>query len=127
MCLCHEAMQTSEFCLPNLNISPKAACMPCRQRVSCAAVEERTQQERTSLIPETLRELAEDREQQALVQRLQQEGQASLSREERRKRQRSLDSIGAPPFQSVLKVSPTIQQPPVLVCSFCWCIAHQAI
>ncbi|EIE21430.1 Fe-S oxidoreductase [Coccomyxa subellipsoidea C-169] len=77
--------------------------MPCRQRVSCAAVEERTQQGRTSLIPETLRELAEDREQQALVQRLQQEGQASLSREERRKRQRSLDSIGAPPFQSVLK------------------------
>ncbi|CAL8469655.1 g9196 [Coccomyxa elongata] len=62
-----------------------------------------TVEQRTSLIPETLRELSEDKEQQALVQRLQQEGQAHLSKEERRKRQRSLDSIGAPPFPSVLK------------------------
>lgn len=62
-------------------------------------------EQRTSLIPETLRELSEDKEQQALVQRLQQEGQARLSKEERRKRQRSLDSIGAPPFPSVLKAS----------------------
>lgn len=68
-------------------------------------MEEQRSQGRTSLIPETLKELSDDREQQALVQRLQQEGQASLSREERRKRQRSLDSIGAPPFQSVLRVS----------------------
>ena len=72
--------------------------------MSCAVVDEKVQQGRTSLIPETLRELSEDREQQALVERLQQEGQASLSKEERRKRQRSLDSIGAPPFQSVLRV-----------------------
>ncbi|BDA44657.1 hypothetical protein COCOBI_06-1350 [Coccomyxa sp. Obi] len=71
-----------------------------RQRPTRAIVEQRT-----SFIPETLRELSEDKEQQTLVQRLQQEGQARLSKEERRKRQRSLDSIGAPPFPSVLKAS----------------------
>ncbi len=60
-------------------------------------------EERTSLIPETLQELSLDKEQQALNERLQVEGQAVLSKEERRRRQRSLDSIGAPSFQQILK------------------------
>ena len=60
-------------------------------------------EERTSLIPETLQELLQDKEQQALNERLQVEGQAALSKEERRKRQRSLESIGAPSFQQILK------------------------
>lgn len=38
--------------------------------------------------------------------RLQQEGQAELSKEERRKRQRYLESIGAPSFQHMLKAGP---------------------
>ena len=60
-------------------------------------------EERTSLIPETLQELLQDKEQQALNERLQVEGQAALSKEERRKRQRSLESIGAPSFQQILQ------------------------
>ena len=71
--------------------------------------EQRQQDARTSLIPETLRGLEQDTEQQALAQRLQEEGQAALSREERRKRQRSLDTIGAPSFSAVLRV--TVVQP----------------
>jgi hypothetical protein len=59
---------------------------------------------RTSLIPETLRELSSDQELQEVAQRVQERGQKELSREERRKRQRSLDELGAPPFQSVLQV-----------------------
>jgi hypothetical protein len=70
-----------------------------------AAAKEGTQAlERTSLVPQTLRELSEDSNQQALMQRLQRDGQAALTKEERRKRQRSLDGIGAPSFPAVLKV-----------------------
>lgn len=69
-------------------------------RVSCRST---AAEERTSLIPETLQELSLDKEQQALNERLQVEGQAALSKEERRRRQRSLDSIGAPSFQHILK------------------------
>lgn len=72
-----------------------------RSRVLCRFT---AAEERTSLIPETLHELLQDSEQQTLNERLQVEGQAALSREERRKRQRSLDSIGAPSFQHILKV-----------------------
>ena len=59
---------------------------------------------RTSLVPDTLRELSSDPELQELSQRVRERGQKELSREEKRKRQRSLDELGAPPFQSVLQV-----------------------
>ena len=73
----------------------------CVRRIICKST---AAEERTSLIPEPLQELLNDREQQELNERLQVEGQAALSREERRKRQRSLESIGAPSFQHILKV-----------------------
>lgn len=57
-----------------------------------------------SLIPLTLDELESDEELQALYARVQQEGQAALTREEAQRRQRSLDAIGAPPFGEALQV-----------------------
>lgn len=51
---------------------------------------------RTSLIPETLDELRS-------LQPVQQQTNAQQAREERRKRQRSLDSLGAPSFATVMK------------------------
>ena len=57
-----------------------------------------------SLIPLTLDELESDEELQALYARVQQEGQAALTREEAQRRQRSLDAIRAPPFAEALQV-----------------------
>ena len=48
--------------------------------------------------------MASDEEFAATAARLSARGQAALTRDERRKRQRSLDAVGAPSFQSVLKV-----------------------
>lgn len=59
----------------------------------------------TSLIPQTLEEMESDVESAATRDLLKRRGQAALTREERRQRQRSLDAIDAPPFNSVLKVS----------------------
>ncbi len=59
---------------------------------------------RTSLIPQTLEEMAGDAEGAALAARLATEGQAVLTREERRARQRSLDALGVPPFLAVARV-----------------------
>lgn len=81
----------------------------CRHKVSRQAIarDSAEQLERTSLVPDTLRKLSADADQQALAQRLQREGQAALTREERRKRQRSLDGLGAPSFPALLKVGLT--------------------
>ncbi|EFN56641.1 hypothetical protein CHLNCDRAFT_57533 [Chlorella variabilis] len=68
----------------------------------------------TSLIPETLEELDSDEELQQLHARIQQEGQAALTREEQQRRQRSLDRLGVAPFGQVLKasgVSPLVRRP----------------
>ena len=59
----------------------------------------------SSLIPETLQAMSSDEEYVATAARLAARGQAALTREERRKRQRSLDASNAPSFQSVLAVS----------------------
>lgn len=59
----------------------------------------------TSLIPQTLEEMEADVESAATRDLLKRRGQAALTREERRQRQRSLDAIDAPSFSSVLKVS----------------------
>jgi len=45
-----------------------------------------------------------DAEGAALAARLATEGQAALTREERRQRQRSLDALGVPPFLAVARV-----------------------
>ncbi|KAI3426961.1 hypothetical protein D9Q98_006905 [Chlorella vulgaris] len=68
----------------------------------------------TSLIPETLEELESDSELQLLHARIQQEGQAALTREEQRRRQRSLEALGVQPFGAVLQgagVSPLVRRP----------------
>ncbi|KAK9866068.1 hypothetical protein WJX84_008165 [Apatococcus fuscideae] len=68
--------------------------------------------ERTSLVAETLEEMATDEDSKKLAQQLQARGQAALTREERRARQRSLESLGAPAFQSLLQdhgVSPMLR------------------
>lgn len=59
----------------------------------------------TSLIPETLELLATDEELQQLHARVAEVGQAALTREEAKLRQRSLDNLGVPPFGQVLKAA----------------------
>lgn len=61
---------------------------------------------RTSLIPQTLEELDGDVVQQELLRRVAQEGQAALTREERKARQRSLDNLDVPSFNAYCRVSP---------------------
>lgn len=58
----------------------------------------------TSLIPETLEEMASDKDFQQTAERLRRHGQAAITREEKQKRQRSLDQIGVPSFGSMVKV-----------------------
>lgn len=58
----------------------------------------------TSLIPETLEEMATDTDFQQTAERLRRLGQAAMTREEKQKRQRSLDKIGVPSFASMVKV-----------------------
>jgi len=53
---------------------------------------------RTSLVPDTLKDMAEDTELQAHLAELAAKGQAALTREEARARQRSLDNLGLPNF-----------------------------
>lgn len=57
-----------------------------------------------SLIPQTLEEMDADVEFQQHLQSLAARGQAALTREERLKRQRSLDSLGVPSFYAVAQV-----------------------
>ena len=58
----------------------------------------------TSLIPETLEEMGTDTDFQQTAERLRRLGQAAMTREEKQKRQRSLDKIGVPSFGSMVKV-----------------------
>ena len=58
----------------------------------------------TSLIPETLEEMQADTEFQQTAARLRRLGQAAMTREEKQKRQRSLDRIGVPSFGAMVKV-----------------------
>ena len=60
--------------------------------------------ERSSLVAETLEEMEADEDSKKLAQQLQTRGQAALTREERRARQRSLDAHACPSFQALLKV-----------------------
>lgn len=58
----------------------------------------------TSLIPETLEEMATDTNFQQTAEKLRRLGQAAMTRDEKQKRQRSLDKIGVPSFASMVKV-----------------------
>ena len=58
----------------------------------------------TSLIPETLEDMQQDAEFQQTAERLSRLGQGAITREERRQRQRSLDKMGVPGFNTKLKV-----------------------
>lgn len=58
----------------------------------------------TSLIPQTLDEMALDADQQELQRALKLKGQSALTREEKRQRQRSLEAIDAPSFYALSKV-----------------------
>ena len=57
-----------------------------------------------SLIPETLESMASDTEFQQTAERLRKLGQAAITREEKQKRQRSLNKIGVPSFGAMVKV-----------------------
>lgn len=51
-----------------------------------------------SLIPETLKEMEQSEEFKVTAENLRKLGQAKLTREERKKRQRALDNLGVPDF-----------------------------
>lgn len=59
---------------------------------------------RESLVPQTLEDMEGDTELQQHLQRLSESGQQALTREEKMKRQRSLDNLGVPSFYAVCKV-----------------------
>lgn len=59
---------------------------------------------RTSLIPETLEDMETDTELKEHLAALEASGQQALTREERLKRQRSLDALGAPSFYATCAV-----------------------
>ena len=78
----------------------------------------------TSLIPQTLEEMAADAEHAGHAARVAAAGQATLTREERRRRQRALDSIDAPSFLSVVAVSlQGISDHRLLHPGLSWCFA----
>lgn len=84
----------------------------CRRRTIAAAAASQGQprtvtaaSSATSLIPETLELLESDEELQQLHARVAKVGQAALTREEARRRQRSLDSLGVAPFGAVLQAA----------------------
>ncbi|XP_071509643.1 uncharacterized protein [Diadema antillarum] len=58
---------------------------------------------RESLIPKTLEEMESNEEFQITAEKLRRMGQAKLTREERKKRQRALDHLGVPNFRDFLK------------------------
>ena len=55
-------------------------------------------------MPQTLAEMEEDTELQQHLAQLQAKGQAALSREDKVRRQRSLDAMGLPSFYAMSKV-----------------------
>jgi len=73
------------------------ACTPCRAQSAKVFA--------SSLIPQTLEEMALDTDHQQLQDSLKRRGQAALTRDEKRKRQRSLEAIDAPPFHSLCLVN----------------------
>eukprot|EP00983_Pelagomonas_calceolata_P103055 1158876-Pelagomonas_calceolata.AAC.1 len=63
-----------------------------------------------SLIPQTLEDMEADVDFQQHLKSLAAKGQAALTREERLKRQRSLDSLGVPSFYAVAQVRVGMRQ-----------------
>lgn len=88
--------------LPSYHLLPIFSLL----RIICSCRAQIASTRATSLIPQTLEEMASDTEQQKLQQLLNIKGQAALTREERRKRQRSLDAIDAPSFYALCEVQP---------------------
>lgn len=77
----------------------------CRNAIDTEApAEPDTASTSTSLIPETLQEMSTNSEFQQTAQRLQRLGQAAMTREEKQKRQRSLDRLGVPSFGKMVQV-----------------------
>lgn len=73
---------------------------------------------RTSLVPETLEFMETDVELITQLQQLSAKGQAALTREEKKKRQRSLDALGAPSFYAVAKVCKVCRSVGAVWCHF---------
>lgn len=102
-------MSCSLMCMIHIHILQmltKLAC-PCSTAMSSSSdvqIEAITNVNGTSLIPETLEEMASDVDFQQTAERLRRLGQAAMTREEKQKRQRSLDKIGVPSFGSMVKV-----------------------
>lgn len=91
---------------PSSGPAPPAAAprrrVPQRQPPPPQAAQQ--EQQRTSLVPDTLEGMESDAELQATLAALAAKGQAALTREEKRARQRSLDNLGVPSFTRMCQV-----------------------
>jgi hypothetical protein len=91
---------SSRHCTPCVDqLAAVAAALFCR----CPAAAPQ-QEERSSLIPETLQNLAADTELQATLAAVAAKGQQQLTHEEAKARKRSLQGLGLPSFQQKLQV-----------------------
>lgn len=70
---------------------------------------------RKSLIPETLRDMLSDKDFQAAQRALQAKGQLALTKEERKQRQRALDTLGVPAFLDKVGVSNLPRRPSTIL------------
>lgn len=96
------------------NAGPLLTPRSCVRKLTLEQICRASVEDTTSLIPETLDDMKQDIEFQETQRKLKEFGQNQLTREERRARQRSLDSLGVPEFASKLKsqkVSPLIRSP----------------
>ena len=68
-----------------------------------------------SLVPETLRDMMADEQFQATQKALKAKGQLALTKEERKQRQRALDALGVPAFQSFVLDGKNLMRRPTQV------------
>ncbi|XP_022088369.1 uncharacterized protein LOC110978040 isoform X1 [Acanthaster planci] len=71
-------------------------------RKKWVGLDELKQRTKGSLIPETLKEMEQNEDFQITAANLRKMGQAKLTREERKKRQRALDNLGVPNFREFI-------------------------
>ena len=72
----------------------------CKDQIVCR----QSTRESTSLIPQTLDEMATDLEYQDIQRSIKSRGQTALTREEKRQRQRSLEALDASSFYTLCQV-----------------------
>lgn len=108
-CLCASAKAVEKENPPtpdfttSVNIHEHKLQRPKMQAGSWAGLEGLKERTQGSLIPQTLQEMAADKEFQVTAEQLRKLGQKKLTAEERKKRQRALDQYNVPSFAKVVE------------------------